>query len=49
MILYLIDEKEIHKKDLIQFVSIILEIDDYKKFIILDILNIIYDIIFDFS
>ena len=49
MILYLIDGKEIHKKDFIQFDSIILEIDDYKKFIILDISNITHDIILDFS
>ena len=47
MILYLIDEEEIHKKDLIQFISIILEINDHKEFIILDISNIIHDIIFD--
>jgi len=49
MILYLIDEKEIHKKDFTQFVLIILEIDDHKKSIILDISNIIHDIILDLS
>ena len=47
MILYLADGKEIHKKDLIQFISVILEIDDHKKPITLDISNITHDIILD--
>ena len=49
MILYLVDEKKIHKKDFTQFASVILEIDDHKKLIILDISNITHDIILDLS
>ena len=49
MILCLVDGRETHKKDLIQYISIILEINDHIKFIILDISNIIHDIILDLS
>ena len=45
MILRLADGKEAHKKDLIQYAPVILELDNHKEPIALDISNITHDII----